>query len=182
MSSKKQSTEIEQTLTTAAAANLLERIAAGLRAQQLSVEGEETITLFLPDELELKLEAKGKPKKGALSLKLRWQPRLLAGPGLQIGDGVTVGASAPDSRGARDSAGDATEADADEVTELDTNAAPVKRPPGLSISSVVAAPAPAAPTAKKHTAAKKRPAAKKRTATKKKAPARKRAATKKRGA
>lgn len=151
MSSKKQSTEMERVVSTTAAAKLLESIAEGLRSRELVVQGETPLTLFLPGNVEIKLEAKSKPKKGTLSLKLQWQPPLLAGPGLQVGNGPRISLGAEPARLQIGGSPPVAEGDEDEA---DDGPATAPRP-----RRVVTAKAPV----KKKAAPRKRGAAKKRT-------------------
>ena len=91
-SSNKKSTKLERTLSSSAAAALLEEVARGLRAGELLLQGENAITMHPGSVLQIELEAKEKPSKGSLALKLSWQPPLvtIAGqtPGLRVHSGA----------------------------------------------------------------------------------------------
>ena len=84
VSSKKHTAEMKRTLPIGEVAELLERIAAGLRRRALVVRGDTALSLTLPPQVDFELEAKSKPKRGSLELKLHWKPPLEAGPVIRI--------------------------------------------------------------------------------------------------
>jgi amphi-Trp domain-containing protein len=98
-SSNKKSIKLERTLSSSAAAALLEEIACGLRASELLLQGENAITLHPGSVLQIELEAKEKPSKGSLVLKLSWQPPLVTIAGqasiLRVHSGAEVIEEAP---------------------------------------------------------------------------------------
>lgn len=80
-SSKKHSTKVERTLSTEAAAAMLEDLARGLGSSEMLVVGETPVILHPAREAVLKLEAKSSPKKASISIKLSWQPPAVASAG-----------------------------------------------------------------------------------------------------
>lgn len=94
-SSKKQSTELESTLDANAVAEVLESVAQGLRGTEMRVHGKTPVVLNPAGVIEFKLEAKQKPKKASLSLKMSWQPPLIAGVRITSGSGPAPSAARP---------------------------------------------------------------------------------------
>lgn len=84
--------EYADKLSAAEVADYLERIAEGLKAKSLKLQGRGQVITLLPQEtLKLKVSAEAKEGKGAIEFEISWKDEYVVGSQkLEIGSSETV--------------------------------------------------------------------------------------------